>query len=126
MEALAGRPGAEDDGEHGDSSREGGRRPADEGEPARRASATDAALGLEPRPQSPWRLDAFDGGSHQPKRALLLGEPVGELRRRADALLERGAALRRERSVGERRQLLLARLVPAPGSRHVFTSSNQS
>ena len=50
------------------------------------------------------RLDLGCGGPRELDRALLLGEPVGKLRRRRDSCLERGTTLRRERPVRERRE----------------------
>ena len=66
---------------------------------------------VDARSQRRGGLDLGRGAPRERDRALLLGEPVGELRRRRDSRLERGTALRRERPVRERREL--GELLPA-------------
>ncbi len=51
------------------------------------------------------RVDAGGGAPRESDRALLLGEPVGELARRSNAGLEHCSTIRRERPVSECRQL---------------------
>ena len=86
------------------------------------------SLRLDARSQGRRRLDLGRGALGERDRALLLGEPVGKLRRRRDARLERGAALGRERPVRERGQLgdlLTAGLVLSTAShRHGNTKGN--
>ena len=67
--------------------------------------AAPTSLSLDARPQSRRRLHLVRGTPRERDRPLLLGESVGELRRRRHSCLERRATLRRERSVRERRQL---------------------
>ena len=60
---------------------------------------------LDARSQGRRGLDLGGGGPDELDRALLLGKPVGKLRRLRDPCLERGATLRRERPVRQRREL---------------------
>jgi hypothetical protein len=62
-------------------------------------------LRFDARAEGRRRLDPVRGASRERDRALLLGKPVRELRRRGDPRLERGSTLRRKRPVGKRRQL---------------------
>ena len=76
-----------------------------------------ASLRVDPRAQAGGASTSVGGALRERDRTLLLGEPVGELRRRRHPRLERGAPLRRKRSVRERRQLgellIAALLVPS-------------
>ena len=104
VEALAG--GARTEHGHPDGDRQrSGRSGADQDETTRRPHAARTSLRLDARPQRRRRLDLVRGAPRERDRPLLLGEPVGELRRRRDSRLERGTTLRRERPVRERRQL---------------------
>ena len=101
------------DGQHG---RRAG---ADQGEAALHRHATRALRRLDASPQGRRGLDLGCGGPRQVDSPLLLGEPVGELRRRSDSCLEGGATLRCERSVRERREfddLLIGVVVLASAS----------
>jgi hypothetical protein len=125
VEALAGgaRTGygqPDGDGEH--SSRGG----ADQDEAALQRRAARPSLRLDVGSQTGGRLDGGGGAPRQCDRPLLLGEPVGELRRGGDPCLERGATLRRERAVCERRQLgvLLTSWLVFSASSHRHDSSN--
>ena len=83
----------------------GGRRGSDHEQTTRHFRAAPASLSLDARPQSRRCLHLFRRTPHERDRPLLLGESVGELRRRRHLCLERRATLRRERSVRKRRQL---------------------
>ena len=95
-----------EDGQPDRDGRHGGRGgAADQDEPARRGRAARASLRFDPRSQARRRLDLRRRAPRERDRTLLLGKPVGELRRRRDSCLERGTTLRRERPVRKRRQL---------------------
>ena len=64
-----------------------------------------ASLRLDARPQGGRRLDLGRGALRKRDGAPLLGQSLGQLGRGLDSRLERGTPLRRQRSVGERRQL---------------------
>ena len=85
---------------------DGGRRRAGQDEPARRCARAERAAAPRSRARSAAGASTSAAAlSRERDRALLLGEPVGELGRGRDSRLERRATLGRERSVGERRQL---------------------
>ena len=84
------------------SGRDGARRP---GRAGARPARARTSLRFDARSQARRRLDLGRGAPRERDRTLLLGKPVGELRRRRDSCLERGTTLRRERPVRERRQL---------------------
>ena len=88
-------------GDDGQRDRGGG---ADRDQAPRRPWAR-ASRRLDARSQGRRRLDLGSGALDECDRPLLLGEQVGELRRLGDLCLERGTALRRKRTVRERRQL---------------------
>jgi hypothetical protein len=85
-------------------------------------------LRLDACTQARRRLDLVRGAPRECDRLPLLGKPIGELRRRSDACLERGTTLRRQRPVGKRsqlRDLTTVRLVLATTShRHGNTNGN--
>jgi hypothetical protein len=62
-------------------------------------------LRFDARPQARRRVDLVFGAPQESDRPFLLGESVGEHRRRGDFRLELGAAFGRKRSVRERREL---------------------
>ena len=70
------------------------------------------SLCVDTCPQARRRLDVTRSAPRERDGTLLLGKPLGKLRRSSDALVEGGTALRRERAVGGCRQLFLARPVP--------------
>ena len=126
MEALAGGLRTEDaepdrDGQHGR------RTGADQAEATRRQRAARTSWLLDARSQGRRGLDLGCGGARELDRPLLLGEAVGQLRRLRDSRLERGAPLRRERPVCERRQLddLLGRR-PCPGRRRLIDTAQHT
>jgi hypothetical protein len=104
VEALAGGARPEDGQADGDG-KGGGAGGGDRDETAPRRRAARSSLRLDARPQARRRLDLGRGIPRERDRVLLLGKSLAELRRRLDPRLERCPALRRERSVGERRQL---------------------
>ena len=105
VEALAGGARTEDAPARWRRPARAAARRGDQDEAARHRRAARTSLRLDARSQGRRRLDLGRGAPRERDRALLLGEPVGELRRRRDPCLERGTTLRRERPVGERRQL---------------------
>jgi hypothetical protein len=80
------------------------------------------SLRLDTSSQRRRRLHFGRSCSRQRHRSLLVGETIGQLGGRRDACLEYGTTLRRERSVGKRRELceLLANafLSTSPQHRH--------
>ena len=98
------------------------------GRGARRCPAARLPSLVDARSQGRRRLDLGRGALGERDRALLLGQPVGKLRRRRDSRLECGTTIRCERPVRERRQLgdlLIAVLVFSTAShRHGNTNGN--
>jgi hypothetical protein len=76
---------------------------------------------LDTLAQGRGRVDPGRGAPRERHRALLLGEPVGELARRGDTGLEHCSAIRRERPVCERRQLGDVRFTSSKSHRHTGT-----
>lgn len=104
MEALGG--GARPEDRQADGDREGGSAGgADHDETAPSRCTARTSLRLDARPQGRRRLDLGCGVVRERDCAPLLGESLGKLGRRLDSSLERGTALRRQRAVGQRRQL---------------------
>jgi hypothetical protein len=104
VEALAG--GVRTDyAQPDDDSQYNGRYDADQDQAAAHWRAAGTLSRLDARSQGRRRLDLGRSALRKRDRAPLLGKPVGKLRIRRDSRLERGTALRRERPVGERRQL---------------------
>jgi hypothetical protein len=62
-------------------------------------------LGVEPRLQPGRSVDCLDGAAQECDGPFLLGELIGKGWRNGDLRLERGAAVRRNRPIGEGRQL---------------------
>ena len=94
MEALAGRARTEDGQPDGDGRRGGrGRSGAGQDKAARPPRAMRLSFRAHARSQRRRRLDFGGDASRERDCALLLGKPVGKLRRRGDSCLERSATL---------------------------------
>jgi hypothetical protein len=103
MEALAGGLRTEDDEPdcHGQHSRH----PSAGQTEAARHRQTARSWRLDSRSQARRGLDLGCGGPHELDCPLLLGKPIGKLRRLRDLCLERSPTRRRERPVRERGEL---------------------
>jgi hypothetical protein len=105
VEALSGGARTEYANPDADGGGHRGRRGPDRNEPAGPRPTTLTPSHIDARSQRRGRFDLSRSAPRERDRPLLLGEPVGELRRRRDSRLECGTTLRRQRPVGKRRQL---------------------
>ena len=104
MEAVAGGTRTEYGQPDGDR-HNGGRSGADQDGTTRHPHAAHTSWRLDACPQGRRRLDTVRGAPRERDPALLLGKPIGELRRRSDSCLDGGTTLRSKRPVRKRRQL---------------------